>query len=105
MGWQRDLTSAGDHVVLVGLVQRPAVVLAVVQVVPATGRANAANTHLQTTHTTPAERKDHNPLVIQLHRRIICSVYRSLSNENKQQKVSLTRTLKTAHSVKNLLRL
>lgn len=48
------LTPAVDHVVLVGSVQRPAVVLAVVQVVPATRRTDAANTHLEMIqHTHP----------------------------------------------------
>lgn len=44
------VTSTVDHVAFVGFVQRPTVVLAVVQVMPATGLSHAANTHLQT-HT------------------------------------------------------
>ncbi len=46
------LTSTVDHVVFVGSVQRPAVVLAVVQVMPATRRTSTANTHLETTQHT-----------------------------------------------------
>lgn len=44
------ITSTVDHVALVRFVQRPTVVLAVVQVMPAACLSNAANTHLQT-HT------------------------------------------------------
>lgn len=51
------LTSTFDHVVFVGSVQRPTVVLAVVQVVPATGRNNAANTHLETTRRLSDRRR------------------------------------------------
>lgn len=43
------LTSTVDHVVLVGPVQRPTVVLAVVQIVPAKHQTNTTNRHLETT--------------------------------------------------------
>ena len=45
------LTSTVDHVAFVGFVQRPTVVLAVIQVVPTAHRTNTANTQLETTHT------------------------------------------------------
>ena len=51
------LTSTVDHVEFIGFVQGPAVVLAVVQVVPTTCRSHAANTHLERTHRNTQDQK------------------------------------------------